>query len=536
MGYSKLTYEDYMLSDWVDFNNPTNDRVVTPPMWAKELHEQGFKGVSAIDFYNHIFKNNLEPHRKPKDYRTGEYRGIATEIKQAKDSEGNPTKKVRRVFVYQDQKSLYDLIDNSEDFCLMPMVGYAGRKSTDQNARLLYAMVIEIDDIQPKDGIKELIYFWSRPDFSNPMPQPTYIVCSGTGLHLYYVFDKPIPEYPYIKKQLAKAKTYLTRLWWDKPITKDWEEDKVQYEALNQPFRLVGTRAKKTGVYAMAFKTGPDITIDYLNSRIPDEKCRVNLERTESIALQEAKEKYPLWYQARVVEGKPQKLWQRHKGIYYNWIDKVHHGAEVGHRYFCLENLCSLGVQCGIPREEVLKDATEMAEFLETKTNSDDNHFTKFDLDSAMSTYDKGSTSAYTRTIATISKKTGIALQPNRRNGLKQAEHLEIARAIRDVKVRQKGKKDWREGNGRKSSQEIVQAWRKEHPEGTPKDCIKETGLDKNTVYKWWGSNLANRKPSKEIVQAWRKEHPEGTPKDCIKETKLNKNTVYKWWKDNESK
>ena len=30
-------------------------------------------------------------------------------------------------------------------------------------------------------------------------PMPTYLVASGSGLHIYYVFDKPIDLYPNIK-------------------------------------------------------------------------------------------------------------------------------------------------------------------------------------------------------------------------------------------------------------------------------------------------------------------------------------------------
>ena len=52
--------------------------------------------------------------------------------------------------------------------------------------------------------------------------------------------------------------------------------------------------------------------------------------------------------------------------------------------------------------------------------------------------------------------------------------------------MRQKGKIDWREGNGRKSQKMIVQQWKKENPEGRKIDCIRETGLTKPTVYKWW--------------------------------------------------
>ena len=41
-------------------------------------------------------------------------------------------------------------------------------------------------------------------------------------------------------------------------------------------------------------------------------------------------------------------------------------------------------------------------------------------------------------------------------------------------------------GGGRPDKAKIVEEWRTAHPEGTPKDCIADTGISKNTVYKWW--------------------------------------------------
>ena len=32
----------------------------------------------------------------------------------------------------------------------------------------------------------------------------------------------------------------------------------------------------------------------------------------------------------------------------------------------------------------------------------------------------------------------------------------------------------------------FVAEWRSQHPEGRKADCIRETGLSKPTVYKWW--------------------------------------------------
>ena len=50
--------------------------------------------------------------------------------------------------------------------------------------------------------------------------------------------------------------------------------------------------------------------------------------------------------------------------------------------------------------------------------------------------------------------------------------------------------KDWREGNGRPkgsgTKENQVKEWRKNNPNGKKAQCIRDTGLSKMTVYKWW--------------------------------------------------
>ena len=115
---------------------------------------------------------------------TGEYGAIALEL-----SEKDGKRHSHRITVTKGNEELYDLIDESDNFCLMSAVSYAGRARKNDNARFLYAMVIEVDDIQTKKdedgistGLHELIYTWQREKMR--LPQPTYIVCSGSGLHL----------------------------------------------------------------------------------------------------------------------------------------------------------------------------------------------------------------------------------------------------------------------------------------------------------------------------------------------------------------
>ena len=479
MGYPQLYYEDYMnnIDYWL------GDLGVQLPLWATELAEQGFHGVSAYDFYTDLFGDYLEEHKDdPNEYDTGEYGAIAIELKR-RNVKGKLTTYANRKTITNGCDELFKMIEESENFCLMSAASYIGYQRKDSNARDLYALVVEIDDLQD-DAIGWLPSLWKR-NFRK-MPQPTYVVCSGSGIHLYFVFEKPIPLWPNVVKRLGEIKTYLCPSLWDKQISKSYNN--IQYEPVLQAFRIVGTRSKKDKTYAMAFETGPKLSIENLNALLPD-NLQLEAFYKSNLSLEEAKLEYPSWYQRRIVEGKEPGHYNRHPGIYYDWIKKVKNGASLGHRYNCLENLCSLAVQCCIPPEQVKKDVLELAELFEDMSRyasadvvDKHGHFTEHDIMSAMRTYNNPTRSAYTRKTEIISRKTNIKLTPQRRNNLSQEVHLQLAR---DRKASLK-KIGFLRYDGRPSANSIVSEWQKKNPNGRKADCIKETGLSKPTVYKWW--------------------------------------------------
>lgn len=59
------------------------------------------------------------------------------------------------------------------------------------------------------------------------LPQATFVVNSGTGLHLYYVLKEPVPMYPYNQKCLKELKYSLTRQIWNK-FTSTIKEPQMQ--------------------------------------------------------------------------------------------------------------------------------------------------------------------------------------------------------------------------------------------------------------------------------------------------------------------
>lgn len=236
----------------------------------------------------------------------------------------------------------------------------------------------------------------------------------------------------------------------------------------------------------MAFRTGEKVTLEYLNSRMMADNLQLTVIYKSNLPRQKAKELYPEWYQRRIEEGQPRGHWTRYQPIYYNWIEKVLSGAKVGHRYNCLENLCSLAVQCNIEPEQVESDCRRVAAKMEELTVDEDNHFTEYDILCALRTYHTASEQAYRRRIDIISDKTGIPLTANKRNGRKQAIHVQYMNLNRQFKVMNGECTNGGRPKGSGTVQSKVQEWQELHPDGKKSECIKDTGLSKPTVYKWW--------------------------------------------------
>lgn len=423
--------------------------------------------ISAADFYRDLFP--VGSFEQKGVYEKGRYNGIAVAIERG-------GKQTKRMTVTDDLDVIQDMVQ-TDAFCIMSPISYAGKSRRAENARYMYALAIDLDGVQTlqqwqfflrqtEKGHEMLSFIWG-------LPKPTYLVASGTGLHIYYVFQTPIPLYKNIAEKLEVLKRRLTWQAWTQGASS--LHDNVQYESLFQGFRVVGT-ITKTGSRCRAFRVGGKVTIDYLNQFVPEQYRAIDLVYKSALSLEEAKKKYPEWYQRRIVERRTKKTWTCKKDLYTWWIRQLSAGAEQGHRYWCVMTLATYAKKCGISRSELEADAYGLIPLLSSRGDA----FTEDDVLHALEAY----TDSYiTYPIDTIVTRTGIKIEKNKRNGRKQAQHLQFARGIRQIRL-QLGEDA--SGGGRPSKQEIVQQWRQQHPEGRKADCIRDTGLSKPTVYRWW--------------------------------------------------
>lgn len=449
--------------------------------------DQYFDEEDPVDFYRAIFP---EGELDQKDaYTHGKYTGIIVAVTKDKKEDGRP--KVKR-YTITDELDAVRRVLQTDDFCLCSPISYAGKERTASAARYLYGIAIDMDHVRIKDGKPVgLIDLWNGHILrAERIPKPTYIVSSGSGLHLYYVLQKPVPMYTRIAKQLQRMKHELTRLVWNEGLVSIQDDRDIQQEGIYQGFRMPGT-ITKNGNRARAFLTGDKVTVEYLNGFIPQKDRVTDFEYKSKLTLAEAKAKYPEWYEARIERKEGRKYWNVNRALYDWWKDKILSEARVGHRYFCLSMLAMYAEKCSrydpkhnprpVTQEELEHDAFEIMEHFESLTETEDNHFTSADVLAALEAFqDKWNT--YPREA--IEYRSGIQIQANKRNGRTRADHIRMMNFVRDELNHNT---TWnRIGNGRKPKRDIVLSWRKEHPQGRKADCIRDTGCDRKTVTKYW--------------------------------------------------
>ena len=457
--------------------------------------------LTPKEFYRLVFdKGELDQ----KDAMTpGKYTAIAVCVSQTdKRYDEKKKKMVPKVYRYSmtDDLELIDELQNQKDlFCLMAPLSYAGKKRSAENARMMYGIAVDVDKIRyNKDGVPVgFLNLWNRHiELVGRIPQPTSIVFSGSGIHLYYIFEKPIPMFPNVVKQMQKFKHEFTKLIWNEGIVDIKHENEIQQEGIYQGFRMPGT-ITKDGSIAKAYLTGDKVKMEDLNKYV-DEKFRVTEFAYKSeLPLAQAKELYPEWYEERIVNGNKGIInpWHINRNLYDWWKREILNKATVGHRYYCMMILAIYAMKCKfydekknpnpVTREELESDCWQIMEKFEELTDADDNHFDESDVLDALDAYDWGYLS-YPRN--SVEYKAGFNIPQNKRNGRKQAEHLKRARAVQELDYPDGS---WRDGNGRKSKKTAVALWRANHPDGKKADCHRETGLSRVTIDKWWNEVIS---------------------------------------------
>lgn len=444
--------------------------------WLSERYpETGYR-----DFYRDLFPAGELEAKGEQEH--GRYTGIAVQV---------CADRARRYTVTDDLEVIDELV-KSDDFCIMSPVSYAGKAQRQEMARFLYALVIDLDGIRVEGdeavGLHELIYQMTRirstRAASAALPLPTYIVSSGRGVHLYYLLTRPIPLFRNVIRQLSNLRRSLISDIWNSYVT-ELSKNK-QFESVTQSFRMVGS-VTKDGGRVRAYRVGDRVSMEYLNSHVHDPEARVTqFAYKTNLSLEEARKKYPQWYQKRIVEGQQRGTWTVKRDLYDWWKRRLEREAREGHRYFCVMALAIYGRKCAIPREEVERDALGLVAFLDGLGDKQVNPFTVSDVMKALEAYNACYQTFPRRSIETL---TGVSIPPNKRNGRNLRTHLALARLIQNFNDPEGS---WRNTKGAPTKGTLVCEYAAAHPGASQREIAAALGISKTTVNKWLKTKKAD--------------------------------------------
>ena len=450
------------------------------------LLDWGAVEVAPIEMYKDIFRLG-EGYLQKEGEDPGEYK--ANPIALCRSSEGKMFRRIMFEDTFED--TLEEL--KEADFAFLNGCTYFGRTNAVAHASKMYAMIFDLDGVTDKT----LNAFLSGAYNAEAYPVPNYIVLSGHGIHLYYIFEFPVSLYPNIKVQLKKYKYALTTRIWNAytSILK-----KQQYQGINQSFRIPGTKTKSDAdiPFAKTYRLHQRLfCFDQLNEYVPDEDKidETKLYKETRLTLEAAAKKWPEWYQKRVLLQQPKGSYTCKKDLYKWWLKRIREGAAYHHRYFCIMCLCVYAIKCNVDEEELRSDIKELMPFLNDLNPTEP--FTQDDVESALECFEE----RY-RTFPRddISKLSGIFIKENKRNFRKQEMHLKIVNSTRKFRRDELGEDEYK-NNGRPSVEKIVREYRVKYPDAKKADCIRDTGLSKPTVYKWWDGEAADKKVSKMVLK-----------------------------------
>lgn len=445
--------------------------------------------AEPMDFYRDLFPaGSLASDKETR----GAYAGILVRCLYLPDG----TEKAERHFVFDELLNIRNTVTidaamgNVTD--LLSPVSYAGRRPRLDRAHELFALVFDLDGLTVEGGapvgLEDLMFqMEDLEERSALVPTPTYIVSSGTGLHLYYMLDEPIRMWPNVCEALSAYRNALTRRLWNRYVTD--LSDEPQLEGVVQAFRMVGSRSKSGDQIIRAFKTGGRVSMAYMNGFVPEgERVDSSLWHA-SHTLEEARALWPEWDPEwrRKAATAPTCPWRVKRDLYDWWRRRVESGEPFeGNRYWCLFVAACYASKCpDVTYEELEAWAHSVRPVLDRLTKRAGNEFTDEDVEAAIAVY--GNPISVKLRRDKVREKTQLPMPVNKRNGRKQALHLRMARSNLEILSEDAGHalQGRPKGSGTKAS--LVRDYARAHPGESHSAIARALGVSRPTVIKWLG-------------------------------------------------
>ncbi|MFR3138427.1 MAG: hypothetical protein ACLTPC_00055 [Lacrimispora saccharolytica] len=163
------------------------------------------------------------------------------------------------------------------------------------------------------------------------------------------------------------------------------------------------------------------MTLEKLLEFIPDsngeQQWLEGLMRKSRLSLAEAKEKYPDWYERRIVKKERRGRWTVKRDLYDWWLHRIADEIRVGHRFYGIMTLAIYAKKCDIDEDELRRDAFSLLKPYDDMSVEDINRFTKDDVVCALEMFNED---YVTFPRDDIAKLSGLTMPVNKRNWRKQ--------------------------------------------------------------------------------------------------------------------
>ena len=327
-----------------------------------------------------------------------------------------------------------------------------------KSAKNIYTFIIDYDNAYSGVLLTALQRDWESANGEH-FAKPTYIVNSGTGLHLYFVLTEPVPVYHSMTENIDK----LYRALAVQQSQRVYVQRQVQW--FGQDFRCAGGLNKYDWENTI-FRVGEKWDIDDLGKA-------VGLEDVHFIRYGEKRQK------KKGERRKRQKIvgWKTDRAFYDYALRNCKEKTTEGHRYLSMCALSVIAYKCGVDQDELERGLESL---LRVYNKGAMRQIEPKEIQSAMKMYNE---KAMATPRESLEHWQGWEYHPIKRNGRKREVHLQRARAVQLIDYPEG---EWRNKEGRPDKRAEVSQWRSDHPEGKKADCIRETGLSKPTVYKYW--------------------------------------------------
>lgn len=455
------------------------------------LDSSGFPCVAPLDFYRDLFPVGSFERSGALGDHTGN--GLIVHLREHRNGHAHHD------LIFDEHKEIERHL-NMPNILIAPCSFFGNRKTT-ENVHECFAYTIDLDGVGEKQ-LRDLIYQCQN----KLLPTPTYIVNSGAGVHLYYIFENPIPMYPKNQIFLKELKAALTdRVWNDFTST----IKRKQFQGIVQAFRAVGSVTKYgNDCIVTAYKTGNKVDIDTLVSfvitsemgrsvstaakKCPDLFSDPNYVRSLlsaiskselRVTLEEAKKRWPEWHEKRIEKKIPAQGYLSNKGLYDWWLRKMKTEIRAGQRYHSIFILSVLAKKCGVDKRVLAADAESLFEYYDSLSESEENRFLHSDLEAALTVYDNPYAIRYKREYLEFLTHLNVKSKPIKRNGRPQDVHLRLARSQKanliEIGENVKG--------GRPSKEFLIRLYLKQNPDEKKNysKIARELGINRDTVAKW---------------------------------------------------